>query len=87
MVNPMQMIQMLRGGGDIKTLMENTVGNTPQFQRVMQMVNGKSPLEMQQIAMNLCQQQGIDFSKALQQMSSMGLNVPKDLNPNLNGHK
>lgn len=80
MMNPMQIIQAMKSGKPME-VMQSMFGGNPQFQRVMQMVNGKTPAEIKQIAMNLCQQSGIDFDAAVSQMREMGLNLPDDINP------
>ena len=77
-MNPLQLISMIKQNNNPINFMQNIVGSNPQFQRVMQMVDGKTPEEMKQVAMNLCEQQGIDFSQAVNQMKSMGLNIPED---------
>lgn len=75
--NPMSLIKMIRSGSsNPMQMMNQMLGNNPQYQRVLQMVNGKSPREVQQIAMNLCEQRGINFNEALSEMRGMGLNVP-----------
>jgi hypothetical protein len=38
--------------------------NHPLFNRAEQMVSGKTPEEIEQIAKNLCQQRGINFDEA-----------------------
>lgn len=77
-MNPLQLISMIKQNNNPINFMQNMLGSNPQFQRVMQMVDGKTPEEMKQVAMNLCEQQGIDFSQAVNQMKSMGLNIPED---------
>ncbi len=42
-------------------------GNNPLFKRAQEMSRGKTPEEMKQIAMNLCQQRGIDINAAYDQ--------------------
>lgn len=39
----------------------------PLFQRAQQMAQGKNEQQLQQTAMNLCQQRGIDMNQAWQQ--------------------
>ena len=77
-MNPLQLISMIKQNNNPINFMQNILGSNPQFQRVMQMVDGKTPEEMKQVAMNLCEQQGIDFLQAVNQMKSMGLNIPED---------
>lgn len=76
MINPMQLIGMINGGGNPQQIITQMLGGNPQFQRVMQMVDGKTPQEMEQIAKNLCGQRGIDFDQAISQMQKMGLKIP-----------
>lgn len=50
--NPMmQMIQMR---------MQQLVNSNPQARQAMQMVQGKSPREQQQMFLNMCKEQGLD---------------------------
>ena len=78
-MNPMQIVQMLvSGGGNPMQFMQQMFGNNPNFQRAMQMTKGKTPRQMQQVAQNLCKEKGVDFENMVNQMSSMGLNVPID---------
>lgn len=51
-------------------MMQLINSNNPLFTRAQQMVAGKSEEEIKQIAMNLCNQRGIDFNSALQQFQS-----------------
>lgn len=77
-MNPFQMVQMLQQAkGNPMQIFENMASGNPQYQRVMQMVNGKSPQEIRKVCMNLCEQQGVDFSGMVNQMKSMGINVPE----------
>ena len=46
--------------------MQRFQGN-PLFQRAQQMAQGKSEQQLQQTAMNLCQQRGININQAWQQ--------------------
>ena len=73
----MQIIQAMKSGNPME-VMQSMLGGNPQFQRVMQMVNGKSPAEIKQIAMNLCNQSGVDFNAAVEQMRGMGIDLPTD---------
>lgn len=46
--------------------MQRLQGN-PLFQRAQQMAQGKNEQQLQQTAMNLCQQRGINMNQAWQQ--------------------
>lgn len=76
-MNPMQLISQLTSAGNPAQMMNNLLSTNPQYQRVLQMVNGKSPNQMREVAMNLCKEQGIDFEQACNQMRQMGLKIPK----------
>lgn len=75
MMNPLQLIQSLMQGGNPMQMMMSMFGGNPQFQRACQMVQGKTPQQMQETARNLCKQRGIEFDKAVQQMQQMGVDV------------
>lgn len=41
--------------------------NNPLFTRAQQMAEGKTPEELQQIALNICKEKGLDMNQMLQQ--------------------
>lgn len=45
--------------------MNQVLGNNPDYQRALQMANGKRGNELQMIANNLCQQKGINLNEFL----------------------
>lgn len=45
--------------------------NNPLFARAQQMAEGKSPQELQQIALNICKEKGLDIDQMMQQFQSM----------------
>ena len=57
-MNPLQLIGMLRNGGNPQVILQQMAGNNPQMRQVMQMVQGKNPQELQQMAMNMCRERG-----------------------------
>lgn len=60
--NPMQMMQAM-------------FGSNPTFNRAMQMAQGKTPAEIEDIAKNLCQNSGMDFNQIQQTFSQFGLKI------------
>ena len=44
---------------NIESALTALIGNDPRFQRAMAMLNGKTPVEMQQVVMNMISTQGI----------------------------
>lgn len=74
-MNPLQLIQAVTQGGNPMQMLFSMFGGNAQFQRACQMVQGKTPQQMQETAKNLCKQRGIEFDKAVQQMQQMGVDV------------
>lgn len=77
MNNPMQqmfsMFQQLQNSGqNPQMIMQHMFGNNPNYQRAMQMIQGKSPEQLQQVAMNLAQQRGIDKQQMQSLISQFG---------------
>lgn len=73
--NPMQMFQLigqLRNNPNPIGAMQTMFGNNPMFQQAIQMAQGKSPQELRQTAINLCQTKGIDFNQVQAMAQSMG---------------
>lgn len=76
MNNPMmQMISMLRGGMNPQTMLENMAQNNPQVRQVMQMMQGKSPAELQQMAENMAAQRGTTVEDIARQL---GITIPSN---------
>lgn len=84
-MNPLQLMKMLQEVNNPMQMMQNMFGGTPQFQRVMQMANGKSPQQLEQVCRNMCGQIGLNFDQTLAQFKQMGLNVPQGTFPPQNG--
>jgi hypothetical protein len=76
MNNPMmQMISMLRGGMNPQTMLANMAQNNPQVRQVMQMMQGKSPAELQQMAENMAAQRGTTVEDIARQL---GITIPSN---------
>lgn len=67
MNNPMQLFQMLRGAQNPMQMMMSMFGSNPQFNQVMQIVQGKSPQELEQYVRNAYQSNGQDINQVLKQ--------------------
>lgn len=76
--NPMQMLQGLtaspavqiftafrRGENPVK-LMQQMAGGSPQIAQALQIISGKSPQQLQQIATNMARERGLDVSQIMQ---------------------
>lgn len=80
MLSPMSMMGMPSERNSPTQMMYQTLGQIqkdPLFQRAQQMAEGKSPEELKQIAINLCQQRGIDLNQAFTQFNFLMGNLSR----------
>lgn len=49
----------------------NLFSNNPLFARAQQMAEGKTPEELQQIAINICKEKGLDLEQMLKQFQTL----------------
>lgn len=73
-MNPMQVIQMLQRGANPNQLMMQLAQSNPAVRQAMQMVNGKTPDQIRDIAQQMAKQRGIDLNQLTQQL---GIRLPK----------
>lgn len=69
-----QMINIARNGGNPMQLMQQMARSNPQVNQVMQMMNGKSPDQLRQMASNMAKERGMDLNQVAQQL---GITLPK----------
>ncbi len=64
-INPMQLIQLIKGGMNPQQLLMNVLqqNNNPIFQNAMNLMQNGNTAGLQQIARNLAQQRGLDFDE------------------------
>jgi len=68
MNNPMfQIMNVMRSGGNPAALLNQLAGQNPQVRQAMQMMRGKSPAELQQMAQNMARERNLDLNQILQQ--------------------
>lgn len=74
-MNPMQLIQMIRGGTNPQqlamNLLQQNMGNTPMGQNLLQLAQNGQGADIEQIVRNLAKQQGIDFDKEFASFKQM----------------
>lgn len=69
MNNPiMTLLNIARNGGNPMAAMQQMANNNPQMRQAVQMIQGKSPAELQQMAQNIARERGIDLNDFLRQM-------------------
>ena len=54
-------------------MMQQMFSGDPTFTRAMQMAQGKSPQQVEQIVRNLCQERGINYEQLKQNFSQFGM--------------
>lgn len=74
MMNPMQMIHMLQSSGNPMQAMMNMANQNPMLRSAIQMMNGKTPQQMEQTVRQIAQQRGVDLDQFAHQM---GVRLPK----------
>jgi hypothetical protein len=65
--NPLQLIGLLQNSNNPMGVLQQLLGNNPQYRQVMQMIQGKSPQEIEQYVRNLYQSQGQDINQIASQ--------------------
>lgn len=73
MMNPLQMMQMLKGAQNPMQTMMQLSQHNPQLNQIMQMTNGKTPAQMEQMVRQAAQQRGVDLNQLAQQL---GIKLP-----------
>ena len=74
MMNPLQMVQMLRGAQNPMQTMMQLSRQNPQLNQIMQMTNGKTTAQMEQMVRQAAQQRGVGLNQLAQQL---GVKLPK----------
>lgn len=78
MMNPMQLIQMLRGGNPqqmIVQMMRSQAGNNPIMKNALNMLENGDNKGIEELARNLCKEKGINPDDAVSQLKDqLGLN-------------
>lgn len=73
-MNPMQMMAMLQQSNNPMQMLQSMASQNPIMGRALQMGQGKSVQDLQNIAQNLAKQRGMDANQFNQFLSSFGLN-------------
>jgi transposase-like protein len=76
MNNPMmQMMGMLRSGRNPSAILQSMATNNPQVRQVMQMMNGKTPEQLRQMANNMAAERGTTVEDIARQL---GIQIPSN---------
>lgn len=72
MMNPMQLVQMIKSGGNpqqmIMSMMRQNAGNNPVLNNALNMVEKGDMKGIEQLARNLCNEKGINPDDAFNQI-------------------
>lgn len=60
-------MMMLKNSNNPMALLQQMLGNNPQYNQIMSMIQGKSPQEIEKYVRNLYQSQGQDINKIANQ--------------------
>lgn len=67
-INPLQAIQALQQGANPNQLMMQLAQQNPAVRQAMQMVNGKTPDQIRDMAQQIARQRGIDLTQLTRQL-------------------
>lgn len=73
-MNPVQMMAMLQQSNNPMQILQSMASQNPVMGRALQMGQGKSVQDLQNIAQNLARQRGMDANQFNQFLSTFGLN-------------
>ena len=68
-INPMEIIQSIRGGGNPQQLMISMLSqqtNNPLFSNLLNLAKNGQTADIEQIARNIMKERGVDFDKEFQ---------------------
>lgn len=76
MSNPLvSLMGLVRNGMRPEQIVQQMASSNPQVRQAVQMMQGKSPAQLRQMAMNMAKEQGVNINDVLRQL---GVNVPSD---------
>ena len=65
------LITILKTGGNPQAVLNSMAAQNPKIREALQLLQGKSSQDMENICRNLCKQKGIDFDTTLQQVQKL----------------
>lgn len=73
-MNPLQMLGALQKAQNPMGLLNQIAGQNPQLKRVIDVMNGKSPQQLEQYVKNVAKTQGVNLNNLAQRM---GFQLPR----------
>lgn len=74
-MNPFQLMQMVQSANNPMAMLQQVMGNNPMLQRAMQMGQGKSTDQLQEIVKNLAHQRGMSDEQLNQFVGQFGVKL------------
>lgn len=68
MINPMMLMEAMRRGMNPMQYLQQIAYQDPRAQQAMQMLQGKTPQQVEEMARNMCREKGIDPDAMIRQM-------------------
>ena len=65
------LIQAMTGGMNQEQMIQQAIRQNPRLQAVLPLIQGKTPQQINQTAMNLCRERGVDYNQMAQQGMQM----------------
>ena len=73
-INPMQILQAVRNGANPNQIAMQLAQSNPAVQQAMQIMTGKTPDQVRDMAYQMARQRGVDLNQLAQQW---GIRLPK----------
>lgn len=74
-INHMQLLQMIKGGQNpqqlVMSILEQRMQNTPMGANLLSLAKQNRSADIEQIARNICKQNGVDFDKEFNSFKQM----------------
>lgn len=74
-INSMQLLQMIKGGQNpqqlVMSILEQRMQNTPMGANLLSLAKQNRSADIEQIARNICKQNGVDFDKEFNSFKQM----------------
>lgn len=68
MLNLNTLISFARSGGNPMAMIQQMAGQDPRMAQAMQIINGKTPAQLQEIATNMAKERGMTIEQVRQQL-------------------
>ena len=67
-MNLIQLVSLMRQGGNPVAVLQQMAANNPQAAQALQIIQGKSPEQLRQIAANMAKERGMTIEQVMQQL-------------------